>query len=103
MFTGLRPPCAARASPVLDLSLLKIKTFRIGTVVGGVCRMGLDATPFMLPLLFQVGLRHEPDAGGLVDLFLDPGRDAGARRLALDPALAGFRWTLVRGAVAPRR
>ena len=32
------------AAPVLDLSLLKIKTFRIGTVTGGICRMGLDAT-----------------------------------------------------------
>jgi hypothetical protein len=43
------------AAPVLDLSLLRIKTFRIGSVTGGVCRMGLDATPFMLPLLFQMG------------------------------------------------
>src|SRR5690349_6670601 len=42
-------------SPVLDLNLLKIKTFYIGTVTGGICRMELDATPFMLPLLFQVG------------------------------------------------
>ena len=50
----------AAQSPVLDLSLLKIKTFRIGTVTGGICRMGLDATPFMLPLLFQVGFGLSP-------------------------------------------
>ncbi len=36
------------ASPVLDLHLLSIKTFNIGTVIGGVCRIGLDATPFLL-------------------------------------------------------
>ena len=47
-------------SPVLDLNLLSIKTFNIGTVTGGICRMGLDATPFMLPLLFQVGFGLSP-------------------------------------------
>jgi EmrB/QacA subfamily drug resistance transporter len=52
------------AAPVLDLSLLKIKTFRIGTLTGGVCRMGLDATPFMLPLLFQVGFGLSPMQAG---------------------------------------
>ncbi|MBV9553752.1 MAG: MFS transporter [Alphaproteobacteria bacterium] len=52
------------AAPVLDLSLLKIKTFRIGTVTGGVCRVGLDATPFMLPLLFQVGFGFTPMQAG---------------------------------------
>ena len=33
-------------------------------VVGGVCRMGLDATPFMLPLLFQVGFGFSPMQAG---------------------------------------
>ena len=54
------------ASPVLDLNLLKIKTFYVGTVTGGICRMGLDATPFMLPLLFQVGFGLSPIAAGLL-------------------------------------
>src|SRR5205823_10660057 len=53
-------------SPVLDLNLLKIKTFYIGTVTGGICRMGLDATPFMLPLLFQVGFGLSPVEAGLL-------------------------------------
>src|SRR5436189_185097 len=53
-------------SPVLDLTLLKIKTFNIGTVTGGICRMGLDATPFMLPLLFQVGFGLSPVAAGML-------------------------------------
>src|ERR1051326_3853450 len=31
--------------PAVDLSLFQIRTFRIGTVTGGVCRMSLDAMP----------------------------------------------------------
>ena len=53
-------------APVLDLDLLGIKTFNIGTVVGGVCRIGLDATPFLLPLLFQVGFGLSATEAGLL-------------------------------------
>jgi EmrB/QacA subfamily drug resistance transporter len=55
-----------RRDPVLDLGLLRIRTFRIGTVTGGVCRMGLDAVPFLLPLLFQVGFGLSPLHSGLL-------------------------------------
>jgi EmrB/QacA subfamily drug resistance transporter len=86
-------------APVLDLSLLRIKTFRIGTVTGGLCRMGLDATPFMLPLLFQVGFGFTPlTAGALIfsstlgAMLVRTGSRSFLRWL-------GFRWTLVGGAV----
>ena len=52
--------------PILDLRLLRIRTFRIGTVTGSFCRMGLDATPFLLPLLFQVGFGLSPLHSGLL-------------------------------------
>ncbi|HKM70567.1 MAG TPA: DHA2 family efflux MFS transporter permease subunit [Stellaceae bacterium] len=52
--------------PILDLQLLRIRTFRIGTVTGSLCRMGLDATPFLLPLLFQVGFGLSPLHAGLL-------------------------------------
>jgi EmrB/QacA subfamily drug resistance transporter len=52
--------------PILDLRLLRIRTFRIGTVTGSVCRMGLDATPFLLPLLFQIGFGMSPLQSGLL-------------------------------------
>jgi hypothetical protein len=55
-----------REDPILDLRLLRIRTFRIGTVTGGVCRMGLDAVPFLLPLLFQVGFGFSPLQSGLL-------------------------------------
>jgi EmrB/QacA subfamily drug resistance transporter len=54
------------ADPILDLRLLRIRTFRIGTVTGSVCRMGLDAVPFLLPLLFQVGFGLTPLQSGLL-------------------------------------
>jgi EmrB/QacA subfamily drug resistance transporter len=55
-----------REDPILDLRLLRIRTFRIGTVTGSVCRMGLDAVPFLLPLLFQVGFGMSPLQSGLL-------------------------------------
>jgi MFS family permease len=91
----------ARASPapVLDLSLLKIKTFRIGTVTGGVCRMGLDATPFMLPLLFQVGFGFGPMQAGSLTFSSTLGAmlvRAGSRSLLRS---LGFRRALICGAL----
>jgi MFS family permease len=86
-------------SPVLDLALLKIKTFHIGTVTGGVCRMGLDATPFLLPLLFQVGFGMSPVAAGLLSFSSTLGAMVvrSVSRILLRGL--GFRRTLVGGAV----
>jgi len=55
-----------REDPILDLRLLRIRTFRIGTVSGSLCRMGLDAVPFLLPLFFQVGFGLSPLQSGLL-------------------------------------
>ena len=84
---------------MLDLNLLKIKTFHIGTVTGGVCRMGLDATPFLLPLLFQVGFGMSPVAAGLLSFSSTLGAmvvRSFSRTLLRG---LGFRRTLVGGAV----
>jgi EmrB/QacA subfamily drug resistance transporter len=53
-------------NPVLDLGLFRIRTFRIGTLAGGVCRTGMNAVPFMLPLLFQLGFGLSPLRSGLL-------------------------------------
>ena len=91
----------ARASeaPVLDLTLLQIKTFRVGTVTGGICRMGLDATPFMLPLLFQVGFGLSPVQAGMLSFSSTLGAmlvRSGSRTLL---RVLGFRHALVGGAL----
>ncbi len=44
-----------RSAPVLDLTLFKVRTFRVGSLAGGISRIGINAPPFLLPLLFQVG------------------------------------------------
>ncbi|WP_204817828.1 MFS transporter [Corallococcus macrosporus] len=54
--------------PVLDLRLLRIDTFRASMIGGTLTRMGLGATPFLLPLLFQVGLGWTPVEAGLVTI-----------------------------------
>ena len=87
------------ASPVLDLNLLKIKTFYIGTVTGGICRMGLDATPFMLPLLFQVGFGLSPIAAGLLSFSSTLGAMFVRSFSRILLRGLGFRRTLVGGAV----
>jgi len=56
-------------APVLDLSLLRIRTFSIGTMIGGVCRMGLDSMPLLIPLLFQIGFGMTPVQSGFLSFW----------------------------------
>lgn len=42
-------------APIIDLRLLQIQTFRAGLVGGFLFRVGIGATPFLLPLLLQIG------------------------------------------------
>ncbi|WP_035487324.1 DHA2 family efflux MFS transporter permease subunit [Geminicoccus roseus] len=53
------------AHPVLDLQLLRIPTFRAGMLGGLLFRAGAGATPFLLPLLLQLGFGLDPLASGL--------------------------------------
>lgn len=87
------------AAPVLDLNLLSIKTFHVGTVAGGLCRMGLDATPFLLPLLLQIGFGLSPVEAGLLSFSATLGAMFVRSFSRILLRLAGFRWTLVGGAV----
>ncbi|WP_404544348.1 MDR family MFS transporter [Dyella jejuensis] len=45
-----------RVDPVMDLSLLRIDSFRLSVVSGSLMRITQGAQPFLLPLLFQIGL-----------------------------------------------
>ncbi|NLS04922.1 MFS transporter [Rhizobium sp. P32RR-XVIII] len=43
-------------NPLLDLSAFKVETFAMSTLSAGTaCRLAVNATPFLLPLLFQLG------------------------------------------------
>jgi len=44
------------SNPLLDLSAFKVQTFAIATLSGGTAsRLAINATPFLLPLVFQLG------------------------------------------------
>ncbi|MET0382330.1 MAG: DHA2 family efflux MFS transporter permease subunit [Burkholderiaceae bacterium] len=42
--------------PLLRLSVFKVRTFRIAVLGGFVTRLGIGGMPFLLPLLYQLGL-----------------------------------------------
>jgi EmrB/QacA subfamily drug resistance transporter len=52
--------------PILDLGLLGIPTFRAAILGGFLFRVGLGATPFLLPLLLQEGFHLTPLQSGLL-------------------------------------
>lgn len=56
-----------KEKPLFELSLLDVRTFRIGLHGNIVARLGISAMPFLLPLFFQVALGYSPsDAGWLL-------------------------------------
>jgi EmrB/QacA subfamily drug resistance transporter len=52
--------------PLLRLKLFKVRTFRAAVVGSFVTRLGAGGMPFMLPLLFQIGLGYSPVQSGLL-------------------------------------
>jgi EmrB/QacA subfamily drug resistance transporter len=44
------------SDPILDVSLLRIPTFGLSVAAGNLARITQGAQPFLLPLLFQIGL-----------------------------------------------
>ena len=63
--------CAYRQSmrsahPLLDFSTLKIPTFRVTVITGSFTRIGIEAVPYLLPLLFQIGFGLSAFHSGLL-------------------------------------
>jgi EmrB/QacA subfamily drug resistance transporter len=52
--------------PLLRLSLLRIRTFRVGVWGNLLTRLGIGGLPFLLPLLYQIGLGYSPIQSGLM-------------------------------------
>jgi EmrB/QacA subfamily drug resistance transporter len=61
------------ASPILDLTLLRIPTFRASVIGGSLFRIGVGATPFLLPLLLQLGFGMTPFQSGLTTFVATAG------------------------------
>ena len=52
-------------APLLSLILLRVRTFRVSVLGGFVTRLGLGGMPFLLPLLYQLGLGFPAWKAGL--------------------------------------
>jgi len=83
------------ATPLLSLVLLKIKTFAITIEGGSLFRVSISVSPFLLPLMFQVGFGLNAFQSGLLMLGLFAGN------LSMKPATTavlrrfGFRSVLI--------
>nr|WP_294696347.1 MFS transporter [uncultured Friedmanniella sp.] len=59
--------------PLLRFGALRLQSFRVSNVGGGVYRMVICAVPFLLPLMFQIGFGWSPFRAGLLVLLLFAG------------------------------
>ena len=80
--------------PILDLGLLKIRTFSAGVIGGSFMRMGMGATPFLLAMLLQVAFGLTALQAGLMTFA--SAAAALVMKTAAPPILVrfGFRRTL---------
>lgn len=81
--------------PIIDLGLLSIPTFRAAILGGFLFRIGLGATPFLLPLLLQAGFGLSAYQSGLLTFVAAAG--AIAMKTTAQPILKhfGFRRVLI--------
>ena len=83
------------AFPLLRLVLFKVRTFRIAVVGGFITRLGVGGLPFLLPLLYQLGLGLPAWKSGL--LMMPAAAAAMCMKLVAPRVLArfGYRQVLV--------
>jgi EmrB/QacA subfamily drug resistance transporter len=87
------------AKPVLDLRLFALPSYRAALLGGGLMRLSLGATPFLLPIMLQTAFDWSPSAAGMVLLWAATGAIVG--RLFALPIIAriGFRSLLAASGV----
>jgi len=56
-------------TPLMNLKLLRIQTFRASVIGGSLFRIGIGAMAFLLPLLFQIGFGLSPFESGLLSFW----------------------------------
>lgn len=76
------------AYPLLRLALFRVRTFRIAVMGGFVTRLGVGGMPFLLPLLFQLGLGMPAWQSGL--LMMPIAAAAMGMKFISSRLLAGF-------------
>jgi EmrB/QacA subfamily drug resistance transporter len=85
--------------PLIDLALLAIPTFRASVAGGFLFRIGIGATPFLLPLMLQAGFGLSAFNSGLLTFAAAAG--AMAMKLTVGPVLKlfGFKRVLIANAL----
>ena len=89
-----------RRFPLLDLALFRIRTFSTAVSGSFVTRIGMGGVPFLLPLLYQVGLGLTPVQSGL--LIMPQALAALTTKFSLPAILGrlGYRAVLVGNTIA---
>ena len=85
--------------PLLDLGLFRLPTFRAGVLGGSLFRIGIGATPFLLPLMLQLGFGLSPVQSGLLTFVSAAGAMFMKTLAAAVLRRFGFRRVLVANAV----
>ena len=93
VLTGILITMAVRYSrrapnPILNLRLFALSSFRASLLGGGLMRLSLGATPFLLPIMLQTVFGWSPSAAGLVLLWAATGAIVG--RLVAPRFIARF-------------
>lgn len=81
------------AHPLLRLKLFRIRTFRVSVAGGFVTRLGVGGLPFLLPLLYQIGLGLPAWKSGL--LMMPAAAAAMGMKFIAPRLLARFGYRLV--------
>jgi EmrB/QacA subfamily drug resistance transporter len=87
------------ATPLLDLSLFALPTFRASVAGGFMFRVGMGALPFLMPLLLQLGFGMSPFQSGLITFSTALGAMSMKAVVPLILSRFGFRPTLVTNAL----
>jgi MFS family permease len=85
--------------PLIDLSLLKVPTFRAGMAGAFLFRIGVGALPFLLPMMLQLGFGLTAFESGMITFVSAAG--ALTMKMAAGPILRhlGFRRVLIANAL----
>ena len=79
--------------PLLSLGLFRIRTFRASVSGSYFTRLGIGGIPFMMPLLYQVGLGYTPVQSGL--LMMPQAIAAMSLKITMPKILARFGYRTV--------
>jgi EmrB/QacA subfamily drug resistance transporter len=72
----------ARPNAALDFRQMRVRSFRVALLWGGLTRIGMNAVPFLLPLMLQLGFGMSPVVSGSLTFVMSLGTIL-ARTIAL--------------------